>query len=154
MEAWLIMKIRHPTSIRNIIIIQPFLSHCSFRSLYIFPTYADVPSRYIPKKQTVNSATETLLKLMAQMPISGRWALSAISVGNTSQYSKSFNTWCLCINQTMTIFASSCIPFHNEHVGLTKKRSLYSMLVLLTLIPFNRFMSIWDLRCSRLGIQL
>ena len=33
-EVELVMKPRHPTSIGNMLVIQPFLTHCSLRSSY------------------------------------------------------------------------------------------------------------------------
>ena len=48
-EVELVMKPRHLTSIGNILVIQPFLTHCSRRSSY-FSTYADVSSRIFFQK--------------------------------------------------------------------------------------------------------
>ena len=50
----------------------------------------------------------------------------------------------------MTIFASSCIFFHNRSIGLFNKRTLCTVVVFKTLVLFNRFISDWDSHCCRL----
>ena len=58
-EVELVMKPRHPTSIENTWVIQPFLTHCSRRPSYFFPTYAVVSQSKFSSKGTINSIRKT-----------------------------------------------------------------------------------------------
>ena len=83
--------------------------HIFLANPYIFPTYADVPSRFFLQKRSVS-----------QQGISGvsrRWIFEAISVGNTKWWSKSVATsqpvqssssddLCICLHRSFKIFLS------------------------------------------------
>ena len=87
-EVELVIKLRHPTSIGNTLVIQPFLTHCSRRSSYFSNLRWCTQSKF-SSKGTVNSITKTFFNLTDQMTISGRWVFNAISIGNTKWCSKS-----------------------------------------------------------------
>ena len=65
-EVKLVMKPRYPTLIGNIFVIQPFLIHCSCKSLYFFQLTLMRPVD-IFLKRILNSITKTSIKLKDQM---------------------------------------------------------------------------------------
>ena len=79
-EVELAIKPLHPTLIGNTFVIQPFLTHCSRRSSYF--------SNFRGRKLN----NEHFFALTDQMPISGRFVVNTISVGNMKLCFKSVAT--------------------------------------------------------------
>ena len=97
-EVELVMKLLHPTSIGNTLVIHQFLTHCSRRSSY-FPTYFDVPSQNFLQKGPL-----LFFALTDQMTIFGRFVVDAISRGNMKLCFKSVATSQSSSNDGLRIF--------------------------------------------------
>ena len=77
------IKPRHPISREIMSVDQPFLTHCSRRSLY-FSNLRWCAQSMLTTKGIVNSAMITFFELTDQMTRSGRWRVDVISVGKAS----------------------------------------------------------------------
>ena len=74
------IKPRHPTSIGNILVVQPFLKYCPRRSSY-FSSLRWCAQSIFPSKETVNSTSWTFFELTDQITRSAHWAVNVISAG-------------------------------------------------------------------------